>query len=260
MPLPNTERSLSADLEALGVTKGSMLMVHSSLKAVGWTVGGPEALVRSLLAVLGPDGTLVMPAETPQIMDPEDLDDPRVLPEWHETIREHLPLFDPATTPTALGAVPETFRRWPGTERSDHPLVSVCANGRLARNITAEHSIPFAEGPGTPFEKLYELDGMTLLLGVGFNRCTSLHYAESLTPNRRTMTHRFPMLVDGVRTWIENPDMGHDNGTHFPKVGERFMTTGAVVSGGVGEARALLFSTRALVDFAKGYFETELPG
>ena len=43
-------------------------------------------------------------------------------------------------------------------------------------------------------------------------------------------------------------------------IGERFMATGAVVKGGVGEARALLFSTRALVDFARSYFEAELPG
>ena len=260
MSLPNTEASLAADLEALGVAPGSTLMVHSSLGAVGWTVGGPATVIRALLTVLGPDGTLVMPAETPQITDPADLEDPRVSADWLETIREHMPVFDAATTPTSMGAIPEAFRTWPGTLRSGHPQVSVCANGRLAGEITSEHALAFAEGPGTPFEKLYELDGTTLLLGVGFNRCTSLHYAESLTPNRRTTTHRYPLLVDGVRTWVENEDMATDGGEHFPEVGERFMQTGAVVSGKVGEAEALLCSTRALVDFAREYFENELPG
>ena len=73
-----------------------------------------------------------------------------------------------------MGAIPEAFRSHPGTLRSSHPLVSVCANGRHAQAITAQHALEFCEGAGTPFEKLYELDGWTLLLGVGFNRCTSL--------------------------------------------------------------------------------------
>ena len=259
MPLPNTEASLAADLEALGVTRGTTLMVHTSLKAVGWTVGGPATVIRALIRVLGDDGTLVMPAETPGLLDPAAWHDPRVKDEWHAAIREHLPVFDPLTTPTTMGAVAEAFRTGPGTRRSDHPLVSVCAHGRLASEITREHSLAFGEGRGTPFEKLYAFDGRTLLLGVGFERCTSLHYAESLVPNRRTTTHRYPMRVDGVRRWVEQEDMANDDGEHFPEVGARFVATGAVACGRVGEARAMHFGTRALVDFARSYFETGLP-
>jgi len=84
-------------------------------------------------------------------------------------------------------------------------MVSVCANGPLAGEITKEHSLEFCEGRGTPFEKLYDLDAQTLLLGVGFNRCTSLHYAESLVPQRRTTVHRFPMMENGEMVWVESP-------------------------------------------------------
>ena len=260
MPLPNTEASLITDLESLGVRAGMTLMVHSSLGAVGWTVGGPATAIRALRAALGDEGTLVMPAETPQISDPSEWDDVRVDADWHDTIREHLPVFDPLTTPTSMGAIAEAFRTWPGTRRSDHPQVSVSANGRLADEITRDHALAFGEGGGTPFEKLYELDGMTLLLGVGFNRCTSLHYAESLVPKRRTTMHRYPMIVDGARAWVENEDMANDDGAHFPEVGKRFLASGAVTEGRIGKARALLFATRGLVDFAKAYFEAELPG
>lgn len=45
-------------------------------------------------------------------------------------------------------------------------MVSVCANGRHANEITKDHALEFCEGRGTPFEKLYDLDGYTLLLGV----------------------------------------------------------------------------------------------
>jgi hypothetical protein len=86
----------------------------------------------------------------------------------------------------------------------------------VTREITAEHALELCEGRGTPFEKLYDLDAWTLLLGVGFNRCTSLHYAESLVPNRRTMISRFPLVENGVRVSVEKLSMGTDNGTHFP--------------------------------------------
>ena len=258
MPLPNTLTSLARNLSDIGLQPGMTVMVHSSLGKIGWTVGGPVTVIRALFAVLGREGTLVMPAESPQVSDPMDWDDARVKEEWYETIREHLPVFDPLTTPTTMGAIPEAFRTFPGTTRSSHPLVSVCANGRLAEEITADHSLSFGEGRGTPFEKLYELDGQTLLLGVGFDRCTSLHYAESLVPNRRTTTHRYPLMVDGTRTWVENDDMANDNGVHFPAVGEQFCAGNGVHTGYVGEANSKLFSTRELVDFAQSYFSREL--
>lgn len=137
-------------------------------------------------------------------------------------------------------------------------MVSVCANGRLASEITKEHSLEFCEGRGTPFEQLYNLDAQTLLLGVGFNRCTSLHYAESLVPKRRTTRHRFPMNVNGKRVWVEKDDMANDDGAHFPVVGDQFAATAAIHAGKVGEADSMLFSTRKLVDFAESYFALEL--
>lgn len=233
-------------------------MVHSSLGKIGWTVGGPETVIHALLEVLGADGTLVMPAESPYVSDPDTWDDKRVSPEWHDTIRSHLPVFDPLTTPTSIGAIPESFRTFPGTLRSDHPMVSVCANGRLAEEITAEHSLSFCEGRGTPFEKLYDVGGHTLLLGVGFDRCTSLHYAESLVPNRRTTTHRYPLMIDGKRKWVENEDMANDDGVHFPVVGEQFAAANRVRTGKIGDADSMLFATRELVDFAQSYFAREL--
>ena len=230
------------------------VMVHASLGRVGWTVGGPVTVIRALLKVLGTAGTLVMPAESPYVSDPSTWDDPRVLPEWYETIRENLPVFDPVTTPTTMGAVAEAFRMFPGTQRSNHPLVSVCANGRYAVEITKQHALEFCEGEGTPFQQLYDLDAYTLLLGVGFNRCSSLHYAESLVANRRTTRSRFPVIQNGERIWVEKRDMAHDNGVHFPVVGKQFTEARGVKAGLVGNAEALLFGTRDVVDFAKSYF------
>ena len=237
----NTIASLAADFVQLGLRPGGIVMVHSSLGRIGWTEGGPATVIEALLEVLGPEGTLVMPAESPQLAEPGN---------------KHV--FDPRTTPTSMGAIPEALRTFPGTRRSNHPLVSVCAKGRSAEHVTTEHALEFCEGRGTPFEKLYELDAATLLIGVGFDRCTSLHFAESLTPGRRTTISRLPLLENGVRVWVEKPDMASDNGRHFPIVGQRFIDQGQVRRGKVGNAEALFFSTRALVDFAVGYFREAL--
>ena len=49
---------------------GQALMVHSSLSSIGYVLGGAQAVVGALLDVLDPDGTLVMPAFSPEVSDP----------------------------------------------------------------------------------------------------------------------------------------------------------------------------------------------
>lgn len=255
---PQTHAGLRDDLSQLGLRAGHTVMVHASFRKVGWTVGGAVTVVEALLDVLGDGGTLVMPAETPQFSDPADGDDPRVQAGWHETIRAHLPLFDPRTAPSTMGAIAEAFRTYPGTLRSHHPLVSVCARGPAAASLLAEHNLEFAEGAHTPFEQLYLQNAWTLLLGVGFNRCTSLHYAEFLSPHRRTTTSRVRVSKDGTPTWVEHRDMAADRGRLFPAAGASFESTGQVRQGAVGEATGRFFSTQALVDHAKVFLTKSL--
>lgn len=181
------------------------------------------------------------------------------LPEaWLDEVREHLPVFDPQTTPTEMGAIPETFRTWPGTLRSSHPLESVCARGPLASEVTREHPLAFSEGRGSPFEKLYKQNSWVLLLGVDFNRCTALHFAESLVARRRLTKVRFPYLNAGRRAWFEAPNVADDNDTHFPAIGKNYVSAGKVKMGSIGEAQSMLFPMRDLVDFAVPYFESVL--
>ena len=251
---PRTEASLRQDLVTIGVTPEMTLLVHSSLSSIGWVVGGPPTVVRALLHVLGEKGTLVMPAATPHCTDPATWTSPRVPDAWLAKVREHLPIFDPRTTPTARGAICETFRTWPNTVRSDHPVESVCARGVAASTITSVHPLAFSEGRGGPFEKLYNLDCWVLLLGVGFNRCTALHFAESLLGKRRVKTVRFPSLEDGQRKWTEVLNVADDNDTHFPVIGHKYVSTEGVRPGTVGDAQSMLFPMRGLVDFAVSYF------
>jgi len=255
---PRTETELRDDLARLGVKPGMTLMVHSSLSAIGWVIGGAPAVVRALLAAVGPEGTLAMPAATPHCADPADWPEPKVPDAWLPAIREHLPVFDPRTTPTTIGAIAETFRNWPGTLRSAHPLESVCARGRHAEAITRNHPLAFSEGPDGPFGKLHELDSWILLLGVGFNRCTALHYAETVSPKRRLGKVRFPALERAGRVWREEPNVAGDHGAHFPAIGDQFLAAGRAKQGPIGAAPSILCGIPGLAAFAVDYFERTL--
>ncbi|MFX1448318.1 MAG: AAC(3) family N-acetyltransferase, partial [Promethearchaeota archaeon] len=58
---PNTMTSLKSDFRALGVRPGAVIIMHSSLSKIGWTVGGSVSVIRALMQTLTPEGTLVMP-------------------------------------------------------------------------------------------------------------------------------------------------------------------------------------------------------
>ena len=51
---------LIADLRRLGVTAGDVLMVHTSLRAIGHVDGGADRVIDALEAAVGPDGTLLV--------------------------------------------------------------------------------------------------------------------------------------------------------------------------------------------------------
>lgn len=110
-PEPVTTEAIASDLRALGVERGETLLVHASLSALGWISGGPPAVVDGLQERLGPSGTLVMPAHSSGNMDPAEMEHLPVPESWYNEIRELMPPYRPAITPTqGAGAIPECFR------------------------------------------------------------------------------------------------------------------------------------------------------
>ncbi|GAA1766217.1 AAC(3) family N-acetyltransferase [Luedemannella helvata] len=249
--VPVTVASLVDDLRGLGVRAGSTLLLHSSLKGIGFVVGGPQAVVHALLDALGPDGTLVVPTHTPDNTDPAGWQHPPVPESWWAPIRSSAPGFDPALTPSRwMGVLAETVRTWPGAVRSAHPCVSFAALGRHAEEITAGHRVDDALGETSPLGAVYRLDGSVLLLGCGHDSNTSLHLAEWRQPDpprgHRGAAVRRP---DGSAEWVTWVDV-LENEEVFADLGADLEATGAVTVGRVGLATARLMSQRVAVDFA----------
>ncbi len=249
---PVTVASLTADLRALGVTEGGVLIAHVAMSALGWVVGGAQAVVEALLAAAGPTGTVVVPTQSGHLSDPALWQAPPVPPEWIEAIRRDMPLFDPALTPTrAMGQVVDCFRRHPGAIRSLHPTVSFAACGPLAEALMVDHALTPGLGEGSPLSRLYDADAQVLLLGVDHHNDTSLHLAEHRAewPGKHTYTDGAALVIDGVKQWVTYDDLELDD-EDFAEIGDAFATTGQERRGAVGDGVGRLCRQRALVDFA----------
>jgi aminoglycoside 3-N-acetyltransferase len=262
--LPATRRTLAADLSRIGLAPGSVVLVHSSLSALGWVVGGSEAVVLALEDAVGDGGTLMMPAYSENASEPSLWVDPPVPSSWWESIRSEWPPFDRELSPTLrVGEVPETFRHQHGTLRSEHPRDSFCARGPMAETLLAGHRIDSGMGEGSPLARLYDQDGFILLLGVDHSSNSSLHLAEhraSFPAKRLGAPVRTRLIEGGREREVTFQDL-HLDSDDFGELGRDFESeTRAVRTGPVGHGTGRLMRQRAAVDYAVRWIEAHRRG
>jgi len=248
---PNTITSLKNDFEALGVNPGAIIIMHSSLSKIGWTVGGPVSVIRALMQILTPEGTLVMPTMSGDNSEPSKWEYPPVPESWWDTIRKEMPAFEPKITPTrGMGTIVDTFRNWPNVLRSNHPVSSFAAWGKHAKFITENHELIGELGEGSPISRLYELNGQILLVGVSHESNTSIHLAEYRCdfPGKKYIKTGSAILVNNQRKWVEWEELDVDS-DDFEQLGADFESKINYKPSKIGMADSRLISLRAIVDF-----------
>jgi aminoglycoside N3'-acetyltransferase len=215
-------------LRDLGVETGSVLLVHTSFRAVRPVEGGPQGLVRALRAALGPRGTLVMPSWT------GDPDAP----------------FDPLHTPAApdLGVVADTFWRQPAVARSDHPFAFAAAGPRAVEIVSGPLPLP-PHAPDSPVGRVYDADGQVLLLGVGHDANTTLHLAELMADVPYRLPGHITVVQDGRPVRIDYGENDHCC-QRFALADAWLRERGLQAEGRVGSARARLARSRDIVAVA----------
>ncbi|MBE7551610.1 MAG: AAC(3) family N-acetyltransferase [Anaerolineales bacterium] len=182
-----SQKQLTQQLIDLGVTPGSVLLVHCAFSQVKPVEEGPLGLITAFLSALGPEGTLVMPSMTD--------DDERP--------------FDPQHTPCiGMGVVANTFWQLSGVLRSDSPH-AFAALGPQARRITAPHPVDVPHGLDSPVGQVYELEGQVLLLGVGHGANTTIHLAEALAGVRYRRQKYVLLLQEGRITRFDYAEIDH---------------------------------------------------
>lgn len=252
-----TKEDLIHQFTECGVREGQTLFVHTSLSKLGFVVGGAETLIRALLEIVGESGTLVMPSQTWKNLDPSTGVHWNEPAEWWPIIREHWPAYDKEVTPAiGMGSVAEMLRKWPGARRSDHPARSVAAVGRHAAYITADHDLSNIFGSGSPLDKCYQLDGHVLLIGVGHDKNTSLHLAETRAsfPGKTMTEESSAVMIDGKREWITYATQAVDD-SDFITLGNEYEQEINLKVHRIGNAEVRLLEQRPLLDWATAWME-----
>jgi aminoglycoside 3-N-acetyltransferase len=153
---------VAEDLTRLGLRRGDVVLVHSSFKSLGLTDHTPADVIRTLVEVIGREGTLIMPTFTYSFGGV-----------WGVQ-----PFRKDSTPGRFNGVLTETLRGTPGALRSGHPTYSVAAIGRQAEQVVRGKEYASAMGFGSSFDEALKLGAQVLLLGVGNNRNSMMHYAE----------------------------------------------------------------------------------
>jgi len=258
---PITRSRLVIDLKKLGITIGDTIMLHASVRAIGWIVGGPDVVIQALLDVLSAQGTLMMYVGWE--------DSPYDLAKWSKDLQqaylEECPPFDPATSRAyrKWSILTEYLRTWPEAFRSTNPEASCATVGARARWITENHPLQYGYGLGSPLAKLCEARGKVLVLGAPLNTITLLHYAEHIAevPNKKIVRYKMPILRDGQRIWVEIEEFDTCGGIlpnaeeYFKIIPREYLSSGKGHSGKVGAAQSYLFDAAELAKFAVKWLE-----
>ncbi len=255
-----TQKQLVRHLADLGLRKGDAVLAHAALRKVGPILGGPDTLIAAIGAVIGPQGTLL--AYCDWQADDEVLE--------NLELRADVPPFDPLRSRSIRdnGAFPELLRTTPGARRSASPGASCAALGGRAEWFTADHALDYGYGPQSPFGKLVEAGGKTMLIGAPLDTMTLLHHAEHLAdiPGKRLRRYQAPILVDGQTTWRDFEEFDTSDPVveglpddYFADVVEDFLATGQGQRGLIGHAPSVLVDAPAIVAFAVEWLEHRFP-
>ncbi|MBQ7178749.1 MAG: AAC(3) family N-acetyltransferase [Victivallales bacterium] len=171
-------------LAQLGIKSGDMIMVHSSLKSLGYIPGGAPTVIEALEETVGEEGILAMPA----LVSSAD--------------GGSRPPFNPATSPIEpwVGIIPETFRKLPGVLRSSHPTHSVCAWGKNAADFLASSDPADVFAKDGPWGKLFNNGGKIVFIGESIGGNTFLHACEAWILG----------YLDETFACVETPDGGKE--------------------------------------------------
>ncbi len=161
-----TKNDLIAQFQTIGIEKGDVLLVHSSLSKIGFIENGPKDFVEALLETVGAEGHVLMPNSPNASFQLEYI--------------QQLSVFDVQNDISKLGAITEYFRKLPNAIRSEHPTEPVSCVGPNADFFVGNHFgniTPYNEN--SPFYKVSQMNGKILYVGVTLNNAgTNLHTLE----------------------------------------------------------------------------------
>lgn len=248
-----TRADIKKAVEELGIGKGDIVLVHSSMKSLGYVEGGPTAVIEGFLDAIGGEGTLVMPTLSQK-------DFANSYRDWH------------MDRPSDVGLLTETFRKYPGALRSDQATHSVAAYGALARELTEGHTAygprfgafgDYAFSHSSPWQKMYDRHAKVVFIGVNMRYNTFKHMAEYEFIEEKLQQ------IEGLpgAAALKNKLQHFDEKDNFcpgvwPYVAglrlhDAYQEKGLVTKAVCGEAQLTCLPAQECVDFVRGLLEQD---
>lgn len=234
-----TYSEILSDVKQAGVCRGDVLFIQSALSPMGYVEGGAKTVARALIEAVGPEGTVVAPAFCFSHQIPL------------------LPVIDPASDPSEVGAISEAIRTWPGAKRSIAYRHSFSAVGKYADLICDVDPQFSVFDMDSSFGKLLGLNAKIMLLGVTWANSTTHHFAEYLlqvkyrqVPVRRTLLRGSDGMLSPMTMQDYTPkpgDQGYAGPRDFNRTGRMLEQMGKVTIVPVGNALARVHYMRDLV-------------
>lgn len=223
-----TKDELVEFFHSIGITKGSVVEVHSALSSFNFVVGDAQSVVDALIEAVGAQGTIVMPCQYGNNSDPGAWVNPPLDLSLVKDVRDNIPAYNSVHNETRLmGRIVENLRRREGVVYSNHPTAGYIAYGRYAHLICNRQSLHFGLGEDSPTARLCELKSMFLCIGVGINNLTCAHLAEYRAESRPIEVMGSMINISGNVKWKSYLDYALD-ADDFMQYQEEFIETGII--------------------------------
>lgn len=234
-----SKADIISQLKDMNAPQDSIVIMHSSLRAIGAVEGGPECLLHTLIEYFTEKGGLFcVPTHT-----------------WHNLSKEIT--LGMAGDDTCNGAFSTIALQSKLGVRSENPTHSLVVFGDKEKAMDFIKDEPFVQSATAPegcYGKLFSHDGYVLLVGVAQNRNTYLHAVDELlqTPNRMAVTpestriHRENGEMINRNITLYYSDFVHDISERFTKYDTAFRYHRCITDGFIGNAPTQLCSARKM--------------
>ena len=233
-----TKEQLFKQLHDMNAPQNSVVLMHTSLRAVGGFEGRGEGLLDALIEYFTADGGLFcVPTHT-----------------WANLKdRETMPVLDMSSSETCIGVFPNIAAGRHDGVRSLHPTHSMMVFGdkkKAEEFISGEENIDTSTSPKGCYGKIYDRGGYILLVGVGHGNNTYIHCVEEMLD----IPGRLSAEAVDVDIKLSDGSIMHRKLHHhighvsemFPKYESAFRHHGCIVDGYVGGAKAQLCDARKM--------------
>ncbi len=237
------KQDLLAQLGRMGVPRDRIVLVHSSLRAVGDVEGGGQTGLDALVEhVTAEGGLLCLPTHT-----------------WHLMYEKNTITLDLQKQESCVGMLTKIALADPRSRRTLNPTHSMAVFGapdRVADFVRGEEKQRTHTSPDGCYGKLYAEDGFVLLLGVSHKANTYLHCVEEMlaVPHRLaeglvdvSIRHKTGEIEHRqVKTFDESRN--GDVSLRFPKFEPAFRAYGCITDGKIGDAPTQLCAARGMYE------------